>query len=795
MKAIFNYIKPYLFTAFCFIITIVLIKTVEAFAIGTEISLGIYLRSLATNIAVSGMVCICILPIYVAINFLSRKGALLTTSILLSLIILSEISLAVYTAHNGTLLGAELLVRPVSEALMAVTGAFGIFVPIISVVGIIAGFTTIVMLLSKLNIPKGIHIAAFIIIILSIPGSFLSSKLLVNDYARDNYICSKPYFMLSDCIYFLSEDSDLTDFDLEKIKAFKSDNPNYIIPDITYPLERIDNTNDILSQYFDETEGNPDIVILIVESLGDEFINPYITPFTDSLSKQGLYWKNCLSIANRSFGAIPAIISSSTGPNGFQFGQMPDHNSLIKMLKANGYKTNAFYGSFFTFDCIYEYLTAQGIDYMSPFWGEYKNEDKSQCTGTNWGYYDHIMYKKTLDFLKQSDDKPTLNLISTISSHDGFSKIDSLQEEYIAKIDKLKSKYGDNFCEAIKLDEAYCAAILYTDECISNFMAQYKKMPRYNNTIFIITGDHSSGIKATNPLSFKHVPLIIWSPSLKTPKTFYNIVSHNDIAPSLTSLLKNKYGLNTPSTTHYLGNGLDTQNERVILLNQNKTIRQMVYDSYYLSMNTNEPVRAYKIDNKLNFSEEIKDDSIINRLSEKFDIYRYIYNYTYEQNRLTKNIVSYNSHTIINLADTTKRLICKTPNYKPSEGGFAVYNIFPADTVKAGEEYNKIRLNIKAEIIFTNLPETENDDYMNLEFKSINENGQIVCSENILRYLPEQNISKDEKYCIDISKDFVYDKTRTCYMVSIITPQKDESWNPNYELIINRAELTIEGIY
>ena len=89
MKRIFNFIKPFLFVAFCFIIAVILTKTIEVFAIGIEMDLGIYARSIATNLIASCLICLCILPIYLIINFISKKGALLTTSILLSIILLA----------------------------------------------------------------------------------------------------------------------------------------------------------------------------------------------------------------------------------------------------------------------------------------------------------------------------------------------------------------------------------------------------------------------------------------------------------------------------------------------------------------------------------------------------------------------------------------------------------------------------------------------------------------------------------------------------------------------------------
>ena len=799
MKRIFNYIKPYLFIAFCFLLAVILTKTIEAFAISTEIDFGTYMRSIATNLIASSITCICILPIFIAVNFLSKKGALLTTSILLSVVILAEISLAVYTAHNGTLLGSELLVRPASESFMAVKGAFGIFVPIISVIAIVAGFTTIVMLLSKLKVPTGIHIAALALILLSIPCSFFVPKLMLDDEAANNYISSRTYFLISDCIE--STKSDSADYDTDAINAFLADNKDYLVLDPAYPFERIDKTPDNLSVYFNNFKGKPNIVILIVESLGYEFMNPHIVPFIDSIAKQGLYWKNCLSVSNRSFGAIPAITCSSTGPNGFQFGKMPDHNSLIKMLKSNGYQTNAFYAGYWTFDCIYEYLNAQGIDYMSPLWQEYKKIADKEEIGTEWGYYDNIMFDKTIEYLKQSRNIPKLNLIVTLSSHDKFSNKDKTQKKYIEKFDSIISEYGDDFCEAASKNKDFCATMLYVDESIKEFMTKYKELDGYENTIFVITGDHSSAITIKSKVDKHHVPLIIWSPMLNSNKEFSNIVTHNDIAPSLTTLLKNKYDINAPSTTHYIGNGLITDKknshtQKLLIATRDKSSKQMVYGDYFIDIDQYESTRIYKIDDQLNLTIVADNDLLKEKLTEKLYNYRDIVKYTYTNNRITKKqwSATFNIDTL-ECKTLDEELTLKHPENKPSEVGREICKIFPPFTLDANMKYKNIRISLDATIILSN-DRIDAGEYFSLEFTCYNSKNPILCSENVLMAINDDNIKENTPYKISLSKDFQYDKdVVNFYILSIATTNDDIWWNPNYQIKITDATYLIEGLY
>ena len=135
-----------------------------------------------------------------------------------------------------------------------------------------------------------------------------------------------------------------------------------------------------------------------------------MTPFLDSLSRHSLLWSNCLSTTPRSAGVLPAITASVPyGAKGFQFGDIPACNSLLPILKENGYNNNVFYACPFSFDRISDYLSSQNIDYMSPF--------KNECTQTKTRmisiiHHGDIMTRKCLrEVLKSSENATTIVLI------------------------------------------------------------------------------------------------------------------------------------------------------------------------------------------------------------------------------------------------------------------------------------------------------------------------------------------------------------------------------------------------
>lgn len=104
--------------------------------------------------------------------------------------------------------------------------------------------------------------------------------------------------------------------------------------------------------------------------------------------------------------------------------------------------------------------------------------------------------------------------------------------------------------------------MLYTDDALKYVFDAYKEQPGYENTIFVVTGDHRLiPIPQRNNLSRFHVPLIIYSPMLKSTKKISAINSHFDVTPSLLALLEGKYEMKMPQKTAWMGDAFDMSEE------------------------------------------------------------------------------------------------------------------------------------------------------------------------------------------------------------------------------------------
>src|SRR5690606_30188967 len=132
---------------------------------------------------------------------------------------------------------------------------------------------------------------------------------------------------------------------------------------------------------------------------------------------------------------------------------------------------------------------------------------------------------------------------------------------------------------------------------------EYAKRDDFNNTIFIITGDHAMPeIPFQEKINRYHVPLVIYSPLLKAPKSFKYYISHFDIAPSILAFYKQNYRLKTPDQVTWLGNGLHATNQTGYPMMQSKSqLIDYVYRDHHLVDGT-----LFKFNEQL--SEELSSD-------------------------------------------------------------------------------------------------------------------------------------------------------------------------------------------
>ena len=340
--------------------------------------------------------------------------------------------------------------------------------------------------------------------------------------------------------------------------------------DVEYPLIKRPRNNDVIGKYFDLKEEKPNIVFIMVEGLGRDFVGEGaeyegFTPFLDSLSTKSLYWENCLSNTGRTFGVIPSLLGSLPfGTSGFmELEDYPNKLTLFSILKNNGYHTSFYQGTSSSFDNVEKFLRSENIDFLLDKSGFGKNFELAEenSGGFTWGYPDKELFKKSMSLAREKE-QPRLEVYMTISTHEPFTPPN--QEFYEEKVEEILSKrsYDSKKEKVIEKNDNIFATLLYTDEALKWVMDAYKKQPNYDNTVFIITGDHRLiPIPMRTELSRFHVPLIIYSPMLKSARKMSAISSHFDVTPTILAMLNGSYEMKMPKKVAWVGSTLDENEE------------------------------------------------------------------------------------------------------------------------------------------------------------------------------------------------------------------------------------------
>jgi phosphoglycerol transferase MdoB-like AlkP superfamily enzyme len=512
---------------------------------------------------------------FLLIAYFSQKTARYFFAIMSFLIVLGNILLLQYFSAARVPLGADLLGYSISEIrhTIGASGQLSIF-PYL-VIFLFLGFMVRAMLRHVYFKLKPWFMAVLTITMLC---SLLPIKQLNPDPAK--YENEFSMFVAENKLSFFAEsilrsymrqgtiNNQKFTFDAAPEGSAPEGNLfTYVDPE--YPFLHRETTPDVLGEYLNLGAAPPNIVLVIVESLGRAYSGEgaYLgsfTPFLDSLMQKSLYWENCLSTSGRTFQVLPTTLASLPfGDHGFaeMKDKMPDQLSLISILKKQArYSSSFVYGGEAEFDNMDIFLRRQGIDQIidSRKFGPAYDKIPAAANGFSWGYGDREIFCRYLEDLKTNPDTPRMDVILTLSTHDPF--VIPNPEYYNRKFTERWNAL--NLSEKIKsFDEQYAkqlASVMYFDESIRSFFSECSKTKEFANTIFIITGDHRMPeIPISTQIDRFHVPLIIYSPMLKKAEKFSAVTTHFDLTPSIIAMLDGAKFIRRPAVASWIGHGLD----------------------------------------------------------------------------------------------------------------------------------------------------------------------------------------------------------------------------------------------
>lgn len=269
------------------------------------------------------------------------------------------------------------------------------------------------------------------------------------------------------------------------------------------------------------------VIVLVVESLASEYVGALnggkgYTPFLDSLMAKCVTFEASFANGRRSIDAMPAIFASVPAWRDQPFVTSAYSSNTIqalpRILTRHGYQSLFFHGAangsmhFDVFSAISGFQRYVGLS-------EYPNRDDYDG---QWGVYDEPFLKFAALELSLVRE-PFVAGIFTLSSHNPF---------------KVPPQYKGKFSKGtLPIHES----IGYADHALSAFFAAAKNLPWYKNTIFVITGDHTSlsdQAGYNNFLGRYRVPILFFDPTESLPRVgAKKIAQHVDIAPTILDLL------------------------------------------------------------------------------------------------------------------------------------------------------------------------------------------------------------------------------------------------------------------
>lgn len=324
----------------------------------------------------------------------------------------------------------------------------------------------------------------------------------------------------------------------------------------------------------DSTDKRMNVVLLIVESLGQEYVHaisgePQYMPFLDSLCQRSLVLTQAFANAersNKSMCALLAGIPSFTDDafmNTAYAGNKVD--GLGTRMKELGYSTAFFHGGLngeYKFD---SFSKACGFD---RYFGKDEFGDDTFYDG-HWGIYDEEFlrfFSERIDELPQ----PFCAVEFTLSSHDPFPVPPRYKGMFPKGTQEIHESLG------------------YVDMALRRFFDQASLKPWFRNTLFVITGDHTFQYNVhppryMNPAGRFAVPIIFFTGDGSLRGTDPRVAQHLDIAPSILDLVGyegriHSFGQSvfardrSDRAVQYLGNYRIIENDRLLLFDGERTL-------------------------------------------------------------------------------------------------------------------------------------------------------------------------------------------------------------------------------
>ncbi len=340
------------------------------------------------------------------------------------------------------------------------------------------------------------------------------------------------------------------------------------------------------------------VVVLIMESFAKEYVGAYnkkldnssyegYTPFLDSLIAESKCFQYSFANGRKSIDALPSVVASipsMVNPYVTSVYASNKINSLASLLKAKNYHTAFFHGApngSMGFDA---FMKIAGYD---QYFGmtEYNNDDDFDGS---WGIWDEEFLQFMVDKINEFKE-PFHAAFFSVSSHHPF---------------KVPERYKGMFKKGT-LD--FHIPIQYSDMALRKFFQKASKMQWFDNTLFVITADHSNHAWHKEYKTFIgdfSIPILFYNRKDKDLKGMDSTVvaQQMDIMPSVLDYL------NYDKDFLAFGNNLFDKKAEKFAVNYNNSTYQFIQNEYVIH---------FRSDKVVGFYNYVKDPLLKNDLKDK----------------------------------------------------------------------------------------------------------------------------------------------------------------------------------
>lgn len=287
--------------------------------------------------------------------------------------------------------------------------------------------------------------------------------------------------------------------------------------DPAHPLAR--------SVRFDAPEAMHNVVVVIMESMSAAKMTRHgntknLTPFLDSLSYQGLYFKNAYSAGIHTFNGVFSTIFSFPAlfrQHPMKESSMLTYHGLFSALRERDYSTAYFTTHDGQFDNVEGFMRANACERVIT-----KADYPAADVKTTLGVPDDRMFAYAIPILDEmaNSEKPFVAAFMTASDHGPYYVPDYFTPHSTDIKDQV-TEYAD-----------------YSLRCL---ITESMKHPWFTNTLFVLVADHGAAIDGTYDMSldYNHTPLLFYAPKIMgESRTDSSIAGQIDAFPTIMGILR-----------------------------------------------------------------------------------------------------------------------------------------------------------------------------------------------------------------------------------------------------------------